>query len=199
MVVGKPKNKPITPFGLVLSGDSQFISSGRCYSTFSYSVDSLVPIQGFGVSNNFKLTKDDVVYLDVTILQNLQISGAQISHGIVGKNASSSGWQCYPDQYLIKPYDIKNSEGRVTQIVDGKVQQKYYLMVGRCSENKPQNSPYNVFTITGASSNYTGSFYYEQYVDNDMIAFINQVSGTPIVFASPYFGGPYYRTPEENQ
>lgn len=178
-VVGRPKNIEVSPFGLSLSGGSQYISSGICFSTFSYSLDKAVPIDG--IETPFKLEKDHAVYIDFSILPNLQVSGAYIAHAKVGKDAPATGWKSYPDQYVIKPYEP----------VDGRKQEKYYLMLGKCSEKKPTKSPYKIFSITGGSPGFTGTFYYEQYVNTNMFTFINQISGVPILFTMPYFGGSY--------
>lgn len=200
-VIGRPKSETNFPFQISQSGNKFYVSSGRCYSTFSYSNDSLIPIENFysplpqeEISPNE--IQDYYVYIDFTILSNLQISGAEIKMSKVGDMVSNqSDWTDYPNQYKIRPFDIKNSQGEVIQIIDGKKQEKSYLLLGKVWADYPEADPYKITTITGVGENGNiQNYYLTQYNNNDIIMMMSQVSGVPIVFPLPYVGGPYWKT-----
>ncbi len=198
-IIGQPTTVQIKPFEIVPSGDQFYVASGRCFSTFSYAWDSLIPVENLyqPISIPREEIKDYCFYIDFTILSNLQVSGAQVRATKVGKDAEDNEWVDYPDQYKIRPFDIKNDQGQVIQLIDGKRQDKCYLLLGKFSEEYPENEPYKISTITGGTSAEPKSYYLTQYASSDIFMFINQVSGVPITFPMPYFGAPYYKTPEE--
>jgi hypothetical protein len=199
-VVGRPKTSSQSPFGIAQSGQSFYVTSGKCYSTFTYGYDSLIPVENLyqPIALPPNDLKDYCFYLDFTILPNLQVSGASVKVTKVGRTAPEGGWADYPDMYSIRPFDIKNDKGQVTQIVDGKKQQKCYLLLGRIHEDKPDLDPYPSIAVTGMSSNNTPKNYFlTKYTNSDIIMMYSQVSGVPVVFPMSYFGSPYYKMPEE--
>ena len=203
-IVGRPKNDNFLPFEIAQSGNKLFVSSGRCYSTFTYSYDALIPIGNlYSPIPSGQIApgtmQDYCVYIDFTILPNLQVSGAEVKMTKVGrKTTNEKDWKTYPDQYRIRPYDERNPDGTIKQIINGKKQEKAYLMLGKISENYPDIDPYKITTITGMGSNgQPKNYYLSQYVNSDLILMGSQISGVPIVFTMGYVGGPYYKTPEE--
>jgi len=199
-IIGKPKDTRLLPFDIHQSGQSFFISSGRCYSAFTYAYDSLVPVKGLYTPINIPPNQLDkyYFYLDFTVLPNLQVSEVSANAAKVGRFAATAGWTSYPDQYLIKPYDIKNTDGTIKQIINGKQQEKCYLLLGKIWKEKPDIDPYKIKVISGLGADGQPKNYYLSIYNNcDIIMMGSNVSGTSIVFPMPYFGASYYKTPEE--
>ena len=199
-VIGKPVDISLLPFDIRQSGRSFIVSSGRCYSAFTYAYDSLIPVKNLYTPINIPPNKlgDYYFYLEFTSLSNLQVSGVSVQAAKVGGFATKTGWTSYPDQYLIKPYDIKNEDGTIKQIINGKQQEKCYLLLGKIWSNKPNIDPYKIKIITGLGEDgQPKNYYLSIYNNSDIIMMGSNVSGVPIVFPLPYVGGPYYKTPEE--
>ena len=210
-IIGKKIAKEYTPFALVpynratpepvADNPNWMVANGICYSTFSYDSGSYVPI--VGLNTPFLLEDDSVVYLDFTILPNLQVSGASLKVGKVGKDSPNAAndkadkppatWVDYPDFYRIRPFD-QTKDGKVIKLIDGKKQQNCYLMIGKCFKNlntfitNDDVMPYTstVITPTGAKP----ALYFVQYCYTDIILMGSHVSGVPVIFPMPYFGGP---------
>lgn len=196
-VIGKPNSTEYSPFGLVpYTGDiSSFdktpvfmVNSGICFSTFSYDKESFIPIDN--LQQGFNLEKDSVVYLDFTVLSNLQVSGCSVKIGKVGMDAGNdeSQWIDYPDMYRIRPFDQRDSQGRLIPVA-GKTQLKSYLMIGKCSENNDELN-YQSIPIKNSSPEDSPVFYYTQYINNDILIMGSNISGVPIIFPMPFFGTP---------
>jgi hypothetical protein len=182
------------PDTLIGTSKNWMVNNGICYSTFSYDSGSYVPITN--LNKPLEIKKDYAVYLDFTILGNMQVSGASVKSSKVGQWSSDAAtdnpntWIDYPDFYRIRPFD-QTENGKVINLVDGKKQQKCYLMIGKCFDN-PTNflnkgPNYNYIQMTDSDKK---TFYYVQYVQTDLILMGSNVSGVPVVFPMPYFGGP---------
>lgn len=193
-----PYSGPDAPIG---TEKNWMVNNGICYSTFSYDSGSYVPISN--LNKPLVLEKNSVVYLDFTILGNLQVSEASLKASKVGKESpdassgSSATWVDYPDFYRIRPFD-QTENGKVVNLIDGKKQEKCYLMVGRCFEDVTaflnKNPNYDYITMFDSKGK---PFYYIQYLQTDVIMMGSHVSGVPVVFPMPYFGGP--STSDSNQ
>jgi len=198
-IIGKPIEIEFNPFSVVpYTGDIAgfpktpvwSVNSGICLSTFSYDKGSYVPIEG--LNQGFVLEKDSAVYLDYTVLPNMQISDCKLKITKVGKDGENdeTNWVDYPDFYKIRPFDEKNSEGKVIRLVDGKRQEKGYLLIGKCSETYDAvNQNYKIIPIKNSDSKET--FYFTQYVNTDLILMYSYISGIATTFPFPYFGGPF--------
>lgn len=202
-IIGRPYEINNSPFKISQSGEGFYVSSGRCYSTFSYSQESLVPISNLYKNFNIPFNEigDYCAYIEFSLLPNLQVSGGSVKFTKVGNNLnfeSSEDWVDYPNMYKIRPFDIKNPDGTIKQIIDNKQQQKCYLLLGRFWENYPETEPYNIQTVTGRGENDEPKFYYlSSYNESDIILMQSNVSGVPVIFPMPYLGGPYWKTKEE--
>lgn len=215
--IGNNRRINSTPFRVipydgqdVIPGGQNFaVSNGILFSSaFTYDSGAYIPIQN--MNQPFILKRNDVVYIDVTVLSNMQVSGAEIRVGPVGNLAPTeakntpddempNAWVDYPDFYRIRPQDVRNPQTNIiTEIKDGKKQQKCYIMLGKCVNQLNDcisgsiNYPY--FSISGDTQ---GPIYFIQYTNNDMMMFGSNVSGVPITYPMPYMGGP--ATSDSNQ
>lgn len=194
----KTANKGIFSLSLY-AGDSPIsnqekgymVNDGICYSTFTYDSGSYVPISNMKTA--IEVGKDYGVYIEFGVSSNLQITGASIkSSKLGGTSPATEGWTDYPDYYRIRPFDkTKTIDGKtvVTQIIDGKRQEKAYLMIGKCYDTLQdfdRNYPY--VSVSSISNKWSG--YFVQYVDSNVIMMGSQVSGVPVVFPMPFWGGP---------
>lgn len=163
--------------------NSYYVESGVCFSSFSFDTGSFVPIRGLGTGVPlYTLENNKKLYIDMTISRNLQISGAEVKCTEVG---TSDYWQNYPNMIEIKPQDVVDANGRVTKIVDNKVQTKCYILIGynrndtqknRVSAESPEPDPASPSSPV-------------QILDTNFIMLASVVSGVAVVFPSPYFNG----------
>jgi len=187
--VSSSKQRESYPFQMVAftgdplsEGKSSFmIKSGYCFSTFNYGKDTMVPIEGF--LEPFELENNDAVYVDFTVLSNLQISGGVLKYGKVGEEALDGDWKDYPASYKVNPKDIYGEDGRVTTLVDGKRQENHYLLLGYCTNDESEKG----VPMVGGGSGEGGSFKYVTSNKSNVIMMSSQASGVPIVFTMPYF------------
>lgn len=165
------------------------VNDGICYSTFSYDSGSYIPIKNMNTA--LSLGKNHVVYIEFGISPNMQVTGAQIKSSLVGKELKDSnkpGWIDYPNYYKITPND-KVVNGMVTYIAQGKRQENCYLMIGKCYDQLSDlEKNYKAISVSSLANKWTG--YYVQYVDTNMIMMGSQVSGVPVLFPMPFWGGP---------
>jgi hypothetical protein len=165
------------------------VNDGVCYSTFTYDSGSYIPIENMNTA--LALGKDYAVYIKFGIASNMQVTGAKVMCSIVGKDAKPDEWQDYPDYYKIRPQDTTDDKGRVTKIVDGKRQESCFLMIGKCMERESLSDfdkNYNISSVVSAQNKWSGIFI--QYVDSNIIMMGSQISGVPVVFPMPFWGGP---------
>lgn len=190
----------LKPFGIIpytgkqpkAGGPNFTFNTGFCYSSFTYDSGSAVSIggqikhQGEGI-----VFKDgDKAYLDFTILPNLLVSGCQIKCGVVGKEALPGNWSDYPDMYRIRPFDIRDNQGIITQYINGKKQEKAYLMLGFVTSSVSTLSNYNEYSViqnTGANST---PLYYVPVVNEDIMLLGSQISGVSVAVPFRYFRFP---------
>lgn len=167
--------------GIKESG-SYYVESGVCFSSFSFDTGSFVPIRGLGTGFSYQLEENKKLYIDMTITRNLQISGAEVKCTEVG---TSDYWKNYPNMIEIRPEDVFDENGRVTKIVDNKVQTKCYILIGYSSNDTKKN---NISTEAQQPDPAKVSSPV-QILDTNFIMLASVVSGVPVVFPSPYFNG----------
>lgn len=190
------ENKPnYVPFDIVqwtgVETGLWMVQAGTNFSTFNYGIPSYIPING--LNSGFEWGGNEKVFLDMTILPNLQVSGCAVSVGKVGVDADGEenesfppGWIDYPSMFRIMPKDTINDQGMVTQVANGKRQTKCYLLLGYRSDD----------TDIGGSGNATppadnASFVPIQKVDTNIIMMHSQCSGVGITFPMPWFRSIY--------
>ena len=189
--------KTNAPFSLLQYNGSKPISSseggymvndGICYSTFSYGSGSYVPIRNMNTA--ISLGKDYAVYIEFSLASNMQVTEAQVISSAVGvgKDTPIGKWSDYPDYYRIRPQDDIKDE-KVTKIIDGKRQEKAYLMIGRCYDTLQSfDGNYDSMFVSSLANRWSG--YFVQYANSDIIMMGSQISGVPVVFPMPFWGGP---------
>lgn len=192
--IGQPPAKSY-PFAVsIYKGDKPIsdnekgysVNNGICYSTFSYSSGSYIPIENMNTA--IEVGKDYGVYIKFGVSQNMQITGAKIISSKVGVDAQDGEWKDYPDFYKIRPFD-KTKDGKVVTIVDGKRQEEGYLMIGKCYDHLDEFSKdYPFLAVSSLKNKWSG--YFVQYVDQNIIMMGSQISGVPVVFPMPFWGGP---------
>ena len=172
------------------TGNYYMVTSGVAFSSFSFDTGTFIPIKG--MNEKIDLQSNNKIYLDATVLPNLQISNITIKCGKVGVDAgaidnpiSPSVWYNYPNMCYIQPGDKLDSKGRVIQLVDGKRQYKSYLLMAYRSDDTSKNGT----TTTQGANSQSGNFSVVQVLNSDIIYMTSQVSGVPVVFPMPYFNG----------
>jgi len=165
------------------------VNDGIFYSTFSYAHDSYIPLKN--LKKAFSLGKDYVVYAEIGVSPNLQITGAQVVSSKVGAVAQEGQWKDFPDYYRIRPQDkteVINKQTVVKEIKDGKFQEKAYVMLGQCvDEIPPYSKSYKVKSVSSLANKWSG--YFIQYVETNIIMMQSMISGVPVLFPMPFFGG----------
>lgn len=173
-----------TPFQLQSNGSGLFfVQNGVCFSSFSFSTGSFVPIYGLGTGFNYSLDGNKKVFIDITVAPNLQISGAKIVNDVVG----GTYWPGYPNMIQIDPMDQVNEKGQVTKLIDNKKQTKCYILVGYGSKDTNKNSISESMEISEAILN--SDTFPIQVLDTNIILLASVVSGVPVIFPSPYLNG----------
>jgi hypothetical protein len=159
-------------------GSGYMVSNGVCFSTFSYDTGSFIPIKGLNEKLEFKT--NEKIYIEYTMLSNLQVSGAKIMCNQVG---TADDWATYPNMFEIKPNDTLDDKGKIKTIVNGKRQTKCYSLIAYRTDDTTKNSISNKFSKTVNGSDPI------QILDTDVILLATTVSGVPVVFPSPFYGG----------
>ena len=182
------KNIPFEIVPWTGEGSGYMVQNGVCFSTFSYNTGSFIPIKGLNTKLAFGA--NEKIYIDFTILPNLQVSGAEIkctkvgSEAPAGQNTNSPNvWTSYPEMFWINPKDELDQNGRVKRLIDGKRQVKCYSLIGYRSDDSNKNGR------TAAAPGGAGSFSPVQVLNTDIILLASIFSGIPVIFPSPYFGG----------
>lgn len=167
------------------------VQAGTNFSTFNYGIPSYIPIGG--LNSGFSWEPNEKVYLDMTILPNLQVSGCSVQIAKVGVDADGEpnesfppGWIDYPSMLRIMPKDTVNDDGLITQVANGKRQTKCYLLLGYRSDD----------TDLGGSGNATppagnGFFAPIQKAESNIIMMHGNISGVGITFPMPWFRSIY--------
>jgi hypothetical protein len=158
--------------------NSYYIENGICFSSFSFDTGSFVPIQGLGTGTSYVLEDDKKFFIDISILPNLQVSGASIRCETVG--ADGDFWKNYPNMIEIKPEDEVDEDGRVVKLIDGKVQTNCYVLIGYRADDQTKNGPTPTETLLKNPI---------QILDTNIILLASVVSGVPVIFPAPYFNG----------
>lgn len=181
------KNIPFEIVPWTGDGSGYMVSNGVCFSTFSYNTGSFIPIKG--LNQQLAFAPNQKIYIDFTILPNLQVSGAEIKCTTVGAEAGNVNqnnpnlWKSYPDMFWINPTDEFDSSGRVRKLVDGKRQIKCYSLIGYRSDDTNKNGGTKPPPTDGES------FSPVQILSTDIILLASMMSGVPVIFPNPYLGG----------
>lgn len=160
------------------SEHAYYVENGICFSSFSFDTGSFVPIQGLGTGENYILEDDKKIFIDISILPNLQVSGATVRCETVGSNGDF--WKSYPNMVEIKPEDEVDENGRVTKLIDGKVQTNCYVLIGYRADDQTKNGPTPTETPSRTPV---------QILNTNIILLASVVSGVPVIFPAPYFNG----------
>jgi hypothetical protein len=172
-------------------GSGFMVSDGVCFSTFSFNTGSFIPIKG--LNQRFDFAENEKFYIDFSITQNLQISGAEIKCDRLGEDRENSStdrsnplvWESYPNMIYVQPEDEFDENGRVIRITDGKRQIKCYVLIGYRADDTSKNG--------GAAAESSNDDNKEaspvQVLDSNLILLASMYSGVPIVFPVPYFNG----------
>jgi hypothetical protein len=186
------KNFPVTVFtvippfaikkqiGVEYPDNSYYVETGVCFSSFSFDTGSFVPIKGLGSGTHYVLEEDKKLFIDISILPNLQVSGAEIRCENVGPNGLF--WEEYPNMIAIKPKDELDENGRVKKILDNKKQTNCFVLIGYRDDDVTKNGGPNPLP-SGAVKKPI------QILDSNFILLASVVSGVPVIFPSPYFNG----------
>ena len=163
------------------------VKTGDCFRTFSYDKKHQITIHG--INSGFAWEKDAKVFIDFTILGNLQVSGdayikcekvGKDSPGKGGKNVNEpGGWVDYPNMFRLIPEEEVDSEGYVKRVPDYRIQTKCYLLLGVRSDDS------EYFPETSEA---TGDFLAIQKANSNLIMMASQHRGTPVCFPMPWHG-----------
>jgi hypothetical protein len=171
-------------------GSGYMVSDGVCFSTFSFNTGSFITIKG--LNSRFDFAENEKFYIDFSVTQNLQISGAEIKCSKVGEDRENSStdrsnplvWENYPNMIYIQPEDEFDPQGRVIRITDGKRQIKCYVLIGYRSDDTSKNG-----SKASESSNENKEASPVQILDSNLILLASMYSGVPIIFPVPYLNG----------
>jgi hypothetical protein len=173
-------------------GSGYMVSDGVCFSTFSFNTGSFIPIKK--LNSRFDFKENEKFYIDFSITQNLQISGAEIKCSKVGGDRENSAtdrsnpqvWENYPNMIYIQPEDEFDDQGRVIRITEGKRQIKCYVLIGYRSDDTSKNGQ----TVSNQNNNNNNKEASPvQILDSNLILLASMYSGVPIIFPVPYFNG----------
>lgn len=163
------------------------VQAGTCFSTFNYGIPSYLPING--LNSGFEWGGNEKVYLDFTILPNLQVSGIAVNISEVGVNADGEEnesvppeWIDYPSMFRIMPKDTVNDDGLVTQVANGKRQTKCYLLLGVRSDDTDLGG-----SGIGTPPADNASFFPIQKAGDNIIMMHSQCSGVGVTFPMPWW------------
>lgn len=182
-----------SPEGYGEDGVSYYmVRTGDCFRTFSYDPKHQINIKG--INSGFAWPKNAKVFIDFTILGNLQVSGdASIKCEKVGKDSPGKGgkdiidpggWVDYPSMFRLVPEDELDSNGYVSKIADYQVQTKCYLLLGLRSDD------FGGIDNSSATGDSSASFNVVQKANSNIIMMASQHRGTPVCFPMPWHGGP---------
>lgn len=184
-----------------------FVNRGVVLSTFSYATGSFIQIKktsskSYGLNEPFDFQANHKVYIEFTILPNLQVSGhtASIFCERVGspdpnaiRELYPQNWPSYPNLIHTEPKDVYDSSGRIKILKNGKRQGKAYaLLAYRNDDDEKDGQTYNQ---QGNSSNLgsqttntgVGGFFSIQSFSSDIILMHTAINGAPCTVPMPYF------------
>jgi hypothetical protein len=182
-----------------------YVKQGTILSTFSYDTGTFIPIKGDGYKSYscnqaFDFQANHKVYIEFTILPNLQVSGAAIFCERVGspdpnaiKDLYPSDWPSYPSLVHTEPKDVYDQNGRITILKNGKRQGKAYALLAYRSDDDEQNGQLGnqdgLSDNLGSQSKNTGvgNFSVIQSFNSDIIMMQTAINGTPCTVPMPYF------------
>lgn len=184
-----------------------YVTKGTILSTFSYDTGTFITIDGldeksYACNEPFDFQANHKVYIEFTILPNLQISGntAQIFCERVGspdpnsiKDLYPADWPSYPSLVHLEPKDTYDKNGKITILKNGKRQGKCYALLAYRSDDDEQNGQlYNQNNNSdnlGSQTDNTGqaSFAVIQSFNSDIIMMQTAINGTPCTVPMPYF------------
>jgi hypothetical protein len=184
-----------------------FVSMGIVLSTFSYATGTFIQVKktaakSYGLNEPFDFQANHKVYLEFTVLPNLQISGntASIYCERVGspdpnavKELYPMNWPSYPDLIHTEPKDIYDQQGKIKILKNGKRQGKAYALLAYRSDDDEQDG--QTYNQEGNSDNLgsqtgntgVGSFVPIQSCNSDIILMHTAVNGVPCAVPMPYF------------
>ena len=184
-----------------------FVNQGIILSTFSYDTGSFIQIKkvdpkSYGIGEPFDFEANHKVYIEFTVLPNLQISGntASIFCERVGSpNPNAIGqlypidWPSYPSLIHTEPKDVYDRNGRIRILKNGKRQGKAYALLAYRNDDDEQNG--QMYNQEGNSDNLGsqttntgfGGFVPIQSFNSDIILMHSAVNGVPCVVPMPYF------------
>ena len=203
---------PILPFtvsawtGAAVGGvkNAYYVNQGTVLSTFSYDTGTFIQIQGDGEASYscnqaFDFQANHKVYIEFTILPNLQVSGASIFCERVGNPDPNSvkelyppDWPSYPSLIHTEPKDVYDKNGKITILRNGKRQGKAYALLAYRSDDDEQNGQLgnqdgldgNLGSQTGNTG--AGGFSVIQSFNSDIIMMQTSINGTPCTVPMPY-------------
>ena len=181
-------------------GVNVMIGPGVVFSKYSYETGSFVPIDNLEKNIPYK-EKNEKLYLEFTILSNLQVSGASVKCEKVGKQAPAGGWTNYPELYKIEPGFEFHPDGRLKTYRAGARQTKAYALIGYTLDDEFKNSDQknqvpsssSVTPPSGpdgqtSSSSSSSVPTWLQILDTDLIMVATVASGIPCAVPFPYIG-----------
>jgi len=179
---------PAPPFEIYKSGDSFLVNHGICFSTFNYGTGSYIPIEG--INQPFPFKKGEKFYIDLSISNYLQVTGAKIQCTRVGINKEVESeskmspivWENYPSMIYTQPEDKYDDKGRVTSFAEGKRQLKCYGLIGYRADDMLEDP------LLEVDSKNTGVSSPVQVLNSNIILLASMYSGVPCIFPVPYFG-----------
>lgn len=168
------------------------VNDGYIYSTFSYDTGTFLPIRkseknknSFGLKEKFEFKQNSKVYLDITVLPNLQVESVEIKCTPVGKEADPGTdknnplqWVNYPNMIYSQPEDEFYEDGRVKTFAEGKKQIKCYVLIGYKQNDTLKNTESQKVDEQNESI--------VQILKTDLILLASMYSGIPIIFPMPY-------------
>jgi hypothetical protein len=177
-------------------GSGYMVTDGVCFSTFSFDTGSFIPIENLNQRFDFK--QNEKFYIDFSVSQNLQVTGAKIQCSFVGGDREVSSidrsnpivWENYPNMIYIQPEDEFDEEGRVVRITDGKRQLRCYVLIGYRSDDTSKNGAELSEEGRPPSLPEGGSEGVPvQILQSNLILLASMYSGVPIIFPVPYLNG----------
>jgi hypothetical protein len=173
------------------------VGPGVVFSKYSYDTGSFVPIPNLEVNIPYK-EKNQKLYLEFTILSNLQVSGANVKCEKVGKESPKGGWTNYPELYKIEPGFEFHPDGRLKTYRAGARQTKAYALIGYTTDDEFKNSDQkNTVPSSSSSTQPPGSSSssssssiptWVQILDTDIMMVTTVASGIPCTIPFPYLG-----------
>jgi len=198
-----PQSNPDISFKIleasgITDGIKVLIGPGVVFSKYSYETGSFVTIPNLGQNIPYK-EKNEKLYLEFTILSNLQVSGALVKCEKIGEDAPPGGWTTYPDLFKIEPGFEFHPDGRLKTYRAGARQTKAYALIGYTLDDEFKNrsreqnevassSSSSLPSSSSSSSSSSSTPTWVQILDSDLIMVTTVASGVPCTIPFPYLG-----------